>query len=540
LEETQGVFIRRASGLVRDMSPTQLIFFNFLTQGIWPGVALAFTQNPVTFSGENVAVGLAIIAVLGTAFFIAYSIVYSAFPRVGTDYVFQSRVLTPAIGFASAMTAWVIYQFWYVAFYEVDVINTFIAPWLTALSYSTSNQYFASLATSLSQVPNLLAFSFIAVVLTGAILMGGLRAYVKVQTALMILSSLSFVIIIALLIGTSNASFVSNFNAYMSSSLGKTDSYNYLISSAQQAGYNLSPPFSLYATMGAMILPWIFALEWPVFGNLSLGGETQSADRLKTQALSMLVPFYMGIVAWGVVWYLFVGMVGERFWNAVSYLTWNASSVVANVPSALYFPFVVAIGTNNPWMTGLFSITASIMIMCANFTIFIVCTRMIFAMTFDRLFPKRIADISRRTRAPVYALLVIVVISLLWVVGVLYYGTTLSSWFGSVQVQISFTQILTMVGALLFRKRLKHLYEQSAAARHRVALIISAVIGIGFTLMIIYYMLAIPALYASLPQSEALILILFLASIGYYYGVRLYRRRTSIDIALAFKEIPPS
>jgi len=522
------------------MSPTQLIFFNFLTQGIWPGIALAFTQNPVTFSGENVALGFAIIAVLGTAFFIAYSIVYSAFPRVGTDYVFQSRVLTPAIGFASAMTAWVIYQFWYVAFYEADVIGTFIAPWLTALSYSTSNPYFVNLATSLGQIQNLLAFSFIAVILTGVILMGGLRAYIKVQTALMVLSSLSFVVIAILLIATSNGTFVSNFNAYMSSALGKTDSYHYLISSAQQAGYNLSPPFSLYATMGGMILPWIFALEWPVFGNLSLGGEMQSADRLKTQALSMLVPFYMGIVAWAGIWYLFLNMVGEQFWNAVSFLTWNSSSVVANVPSALYFPFVVAVGTNNPLMTGIFSITASIMIMCANFTIFIVCARMLFAMTFDRLFPKRLADISQRTRAPIYALLVILVITLFWVVGVLFYGTTLSSWFGSVQVQISFTQILTMIGALVFRKRLKHLYEQSAAARHRTALIICSVIGIGLSIMIIYYMLAIPALYASLPQSEALIVVLFLASIAYYYGVRLYRRRTSIDIALAFKEIPPT
>jgi amino acid transporter len=326
----------------------------------------------------------------------------------------------------------------------------------------------------------------------------------------------------------------------MATPLGNADAYDFLKTSAQQAGYNLFPPFSLYATMGAMILPWIFALEWPVFGNLSLGGEIQSADRLKTQALSMLVPFYLGIIVWGAIWYLFLGMVGEPFWNAVSYLTWNGSSVLANVPSALYFPFVMAIGTNMPWMTGIFSITASIMIMCANFTIFIVCTRMIFAQTFDRLFPSRLAYVSQRTRTPVYALALITLISLFWVVAVMFYGTTLSSWFGSVQVQISFTQILTLVGALLFRKRLKHLYEQSAAARHRLTLIISAIIGIALCILIIYYMLAVPALYASLPQSEALIVVLFLGSLGYYYCARLYRRRRGIDVALAFKEIPPT
>lgn len=288
-----------------------------------------------------------------------------------------------------------------------------------------------------------------------------------------------------------------------------------------------------------MIIPWTYSLEWPVFGNLALCGEMRQGDTVKWQAISILTAFYMGLICWALIWYSFIGVVGQEFWTATSYLTWNYDPLLSSVPTGLYYPFMIMIGTKNPWLSGFFVMTASVMIASTNFTIYIVCARMFFAQSFDRLFPSKLAYVDRRTRTPVYAMIVMMAIGCAWVYAIIYHGTTLSSWMGSTQFQISFTQLLTLIGAIVFPYRLKQIYAQSPTKRHRNLLVVSAVAGIVLNVIIMYYLQTVPDLYASMPQSEALIIALFGGSIIYYYLAKLYQRHKGIDLKYVFNEIPP-
>jgi len=66
-----------------------------------------------------------------------------------------------------------------------------------------------------------------------------------------------------------------------------------------------------------------------------------------------------------------------------------------------------------------------------------------------------------------------------------------------------------------------------------------AVLGIAVNILIMYYLLTVPALLATTPQSEGLMVGIFVVGIIYFYLVSAYRKSTGIDIRQAFKEIPP-
>jgi amino acid transporter len=473
--------------------------------------------------------------------YLTYSIVYTAFAKTGTDYVFQSRVLNPSIGFSATFAAWFFFQFWFISLNGITIVEMFLMPWLFNLAQATNNAGYAALAASLSQPMSLAALSFIAVIMAGLIVMGGMRIYVRFQTFLFVGAIAAVLALFALTASTSSAAFASNLNSKLSGIFGVPDVYGKILSTAQSEGIGLSP-FTLYASIGAMITPWVFALEWTVFGNLGLGGEVKRADAVKTQIFTMLGAFALVVIGVFVAWNLFINMVGQTFWNAVAMMAWNADPFFGKLPSLFYSQpasFILLYGTNNLALATIWAIGGAIAIFATNFTIYVLASRIIFAQTFDRLFPGKMAYVTERTRTPVYIMALMIVVACIWTYIDLFYGSTLSSYMASTQFMISFTIILTMIAATFFPIRMRRLFDQSPARRYRTAIIPLALLGIFVNLLIMFYLLTVPALAATTPQSESLIVGIFVAGIVYYYIVKAYWKRTGLDINQVFREIPP-
>ena len=90
------VFTRRASGLVRVMSPYSAFVYNILTMGIiFPWV---FMQAPTAFQGSNLVLAILFAFVFELPIAMAYVWLATALPRSGGDYVFQSRVFGAGSG----------------------------------------------------------------------------------------------------------------------------------------------------------------------------------------------------------------------------------------------------------------------------------------------------------------------------------------------------------------------------------------------------------------------------------------------------------
>src|SRR5438876_9808279 len=96
------VFTRRASGLVRVMSPYSAFAYNVLNIGvIFPWV---YITTIALYPNANVWLGI-IITGLFTAFLaVVYAGLASAMPRTGGVYVLQSSKLLPRLGFVIVTT----------------------------------------------------------------------------------------------------------------------------------------------------------------------------------------------------------------------------------------------------------------------------------------------------------------------------------------------------------------------------------------------------------------------------------------------------
>ena len=95
-----GMFLRKATGLVREVSVLDAVVLNSSGMNVGVGVALLFIWAPYLLTGGSIILAT-IIATLAVAFTTAYlyAVAAGAFPRSGADYVFTSRVLTPVWGF---------------------------------------------------------------------------------------------------------------------------------------------------------------------------------------------------------------------------------------------------------------------------------------------------------------------------------------------------------------------------------------------------------------------------------------------------------
>jgi basic amino acid/polyamine antiporter, APA family len=98
----EGVFVRRSSGLVRDVSPLKALFFS--VAAVFGG-GMAFTFQNMTLTGQplwtfgltSYAWSILAIATALALYGILMAILTSAMPRAGANYVFTSRILSPLL-----------------------------------------------------------------------------------------------------------------------------------------------------------------------------------------------------------------------------------------------------------------------------------------------------------------------------------------------------------------------------------------------------------------------------------------------------------
>jgi basic amino acid/polyamine antiporter, APA family len=105
--QQEGIFVRRSSGLVRDVSPTKALFFS--VAAVFGG-GMAFTFQNMTVTGQNLwtfgftsyAWSIVAIAVALVLYGIVMAVLTSAMPRAGGNYVFTSRILSPFLGWVES------------------------------------------------------------------------------------------------------------------------------------------------------------------------------------------------------------------------------------------------------------------------------------------------------------------------------------------------------------------------------------------------------------------------------------------------------
>ena len=235
--ETPALFTRKATGLVREARGTDALFYNVM----WASVALSFAFfwlfYGFSYPGSNAAIAFVIAVALGLPGAFMYAMLAQIMPRTGGDYVFNSRSLHPALGFAANFS----YCFWLAIIYGV------YTTYLAAYGFGAFGRMMAGFTGSagwldfgdwFSTDHGLFITGTVAVLLSAVVfIVGGLRLFLRLQVGAFALYMLgAFLLPILAGLFQSRTGFLANFNDY-AANLGQDNAAGALAASAKEAGF---------------------------------------------------------------------------------------------------------------------------------------------------------------------------------------------------------------------------------------------------------------------------------------------------------------
>ncbi len=543
----QKVFSRRATGLVREIAPHQAFIYNLMAVGLIGFTeAVLFSYIPAVLPGADVGVGIITTVLAAIPFYAAVAMLASSMPRAGGDYVWQSRILHPMIGFGATFSAWTVWQWFFGAFLGEVMVTLGFQPFFALLGQTTGNASYIALASSLEE-PNTI-FLVTSVILILGLLVGvaGVRFYVRLQYVLLLGALASLLTLFGLLVTHTHHDFISSFNSYMAPIVGP-NAYQNITQTAANSGTTLIQPFSLANTISVWAVAWLSLgyAAWSIY-NLS---EIKLARVFKLQ-LFQIVGAYLAVGAlWAVTWYAYANVVGLDFIRALNGLWFGSNpgpvNAILNIVPNPFFPYIGSLLTRNPVIFGIILLGAVLGYFQVVIIIYFSSTRILTAASLDRVLPERVGYVSPKYSSPIVALITSFIGSEIWLYFVTYQFPAVGSYVATAGFGTEIAYVLLCLTAILFPFRLKRVYRLSPISKYKIGGIplisILGTLGLIFNLYLAYEYVAGPNLFLTYPllQSDIFVIVLFVACLLIYPISRYVRRRNGIDVGTAFKEIPP-
>ncbi len=527
--QPSGMFLRKATGLVRDVSVWDAIVLNSSGMNIGVGVALLFLWG-AQLPGASI-LGATVICTIFVALTTAYnySIAAGAFPRSGADYVFTSRVLGPVFGFMMSGQQ-IIWNFFWMAFNAWAMVNFALPGTLQLLGTFTHSQTLIDLAGQVTNIWFVVIVAVILQVLFAWLHISGIKNYFLYMKITVSICALSILIaILVLLFGGSN--FQANWDAIMAQSGGL--SYQGVIDAAKAAGFNPNTPFSLGATLALM--PMVFWIVGFFNGSPQIGGEVKKARSTQFTAMVTAVLVNGGIVA--VLALLVQRYIGLTFLNSLGYLNFNGG--VKGLSVAPDFNFMVNVIARSAPVAALLGLAYVLWATNGTPNIIAFITRSMLAYSFDRMAPESMGEVSEKTHTPVKAIIFTVIMGLVAIVVILVWKQ--ASLLSSMMAQI-FGYLVLSIAAIVFPFKFPKLWQSTTSARKVAGIPLVALTGVLSVLFIGvmgYYFGFYPIFGANTPLSLAAVAVTIIVPVIYFFVYRSVQKSKGVDIDLAYKEIPP-
>lgn len=526
----KGVFLRKASGLVRDISAFDSWVINLGYSAIWWSAMLLLTTSWVSPKGD-LALG-PILCMVGVLFMGAvYAFFAAAMPRSGGDYIWVSRTIHPSIGFAENLIIIIFGLFWLGA--TPVFLLWHVSSVLASVGKITGDAMLTSWAAILYTPINAFIISAIIIMIFGSLSILRLKQYLRLQNVLMLIIIVSMIIVVGVMATNTLPQFIGKFNAIVG-----PNSYETMIKDATAGGLESSIPISLFGTLGIMPIAY-WSMSYPFYSTY-LSGE------VKKPAKSSLIAI-TGTLLWNGCWLGTFGLLamrvfGHDFINSLGYLYYVMPDKYL-LDWSIYFPpvFLLSVLTSNPifwWLIGIIGVCLQIIFIPLTI---IWSSRCLLAWSFDRLVPAQVGEVSPRYHTPVKATIIVMILGIIFTAIYLYFYTFIAS-LAVIIGQMIFAMLIVGLAAIVFPFRKKDIFERSPL-NHRIGklplMTLFAIVQVAFMAIVAYLYLSNPSYGGGSLVSIGLIGAVFVAGIIYYFTIRAYKKRKGVDIDLAFKEIPP-
>jgi basic amino acid/polyamine antiporter, APA family len=535
------VFTRRASGLVRVMSPYSAFIYNVLTMGIifpW-----TYVWAPTALEGSNLVLGIVFAFLFELPIALAYVWLATALPRSGGDYVFQSRVFGGGFGFTVVFAFFVVWILQWVALSGWLLATLGLAPTFIGLGVTTGIDAFTNIGTWAASTTGIIVISIANAVAALVLLVTGFRNYVRFQYVMWYAILISFGIVLLLFLTTDPASATGKLDAFAGEVDGVQGFFATARAAAADAGVNFNPPFWLFGTLLVAPIAWT-SLQWATYSS-EQGGEIKNANVFRSQVF--IIVGSLALTA-GLLILLAVALqngIGQEGILVASSGYWLGVPE-ATIGGNIMFPNLMAMGLTGSWvivlLIGVGFILNSFQIVC---NCFIGTTRIMVAQGLDGLLPDWFAKVHPRWKTPVNAHIayLLAAIPVIWGFNMVDEWTR---WTLGVTFANGAVMTLSALAAALLPYRAKQLYEASPGAKYMLGSVpLVTVIGsLGFVcgaMMVGFFMFRSELGLAYTGDAVPYYIVLGTAVLGLlvYFVMRSVRASAGLKVEYAFREIPP-
>jgi amino acid transporter len=317
---------------------------------------------------------------------------------------------------------------------------------------------------------------------------------------------------------------------------------------ATAAGVELNPAFSLLATLLVAPIAWT-SLQWATYSSQQ-NGEIKSAGSFRDQlyiivgslVLTGLLLALLAFVLERTIGTEFLYVAGSGYWSGVG---------EASLAGSYLWPNIIATAlANNPLITILIAAGFILNAHQIVHNCYIGMTRVMVAMSFDRLLPDVISRVNERLHTPVNAHVVYFLASLpvIWLYNNFAYGEgdETVSW-ASLTLGVTFACgyvfVATALAGALLPFRAKAAYDASPGAAYTIGgyplVTVIGLLGAAFGVVFLYLFLTNEQLGLTSQLAYTVVGGVMLFSAAWYLIAKQLRRSSGINVDYAFKEIPP-
>ena len=536
-EPTSGsgkLYTRKSTGLVRDLSLIDQITYSFT--GSTPLVSGLFISTflLVVFPRTNLIVALAISAVASLFVWVLFALMTATMPKVGGDYIFNSRILHPAVGFGANLCTVAV----------MPLVVGLVATWMATIGLSPTFAVigFVTGSETLTDWGNYFAFDHKNVVFITAIVsivalmvlsIFGTKVVIRTMTLLLCVFAVAWIVDFFILLFTSRSEFEATFNEYA----GPGHYDEVVAAGAGQGLYPSEGGYSTSNTIGSMFQA-LGIVIWCFYGTY-LAAETKRASQ-RTQMLRSFV--WAGVIQSLVLiatLIVFFKAVGQNF--TISAIAGNLG-INANIDLSA-FSFLSALAARNEVLICIIAVIFLFWIPPLINNFMVILQRGLFVYSFEGLLPRSIGHVEEKTHAPVIAIGIAGVLSIImsaWAA----YGSSYITVLALAGLFPLFSIFATGISAIVMRRRRPDLYNGSPAAWRPGGIPVLEISGVGACVVSAFGYFALLNWHENYgnahPVWTAVTPFLIIAiGMAWWYTARAIRSREGVDLNLMYRTIPP-
>ena len=536
------VFVRKATGLVREIgfwTAAIIVFCNVIGLG-WQKRLFQFTGPAIVPETSYVAgippvtMSFLIVGIIVLLTVFMFAVLGAAMPRSGGGYVYISRIIHPSVGFlASWLEYFSIAVSWGLigtAVFEAILIYAWIAGWGTAWATAES----------------LLIGGMIIVILFTGVAYFGTSMVGKLLQFMFVVPAILTIVLYGVLLTATPQAMEAGVKAL--TGVAPTQFTQMALDQGMATAYKGD-------YWGAMATASI-GTYWAFIGfaaSTFVGGEVKEAGKSLPRTLFaaniIIVLLYVSISYVVAHAAMLVGNVsGYSFFSAYAFLSYGGGTLPAGVGKA-WMPNIAgftAAGSGMQWFLPLIPIFAVFWVANDIPPFIITSSRIIFAMSFDRVLPEKLSQVNEKWHSPTLAIVATMFVAFIGNfaesdIFVKYPIPVITQYINSgggvtaTDIWDTLFFLLASFAGMMFVFRRKDIYDKSP---YKPGKWVVAGVGLAATVANIYLLYLVTVGWF-VPEPWIFTVVLAVVGMAIYFYYRSKGSRVGVDYATIYAEIPP-